>query len=89
VALKLEKQQGKTTFTLQDIVGFLEGGEPVKTIQNMLGSVLFSPDTRQKDWLSSIIWQKLLEAAKENHSLTLNEIRNRDFVLSGKPKLSG
>jgi hypothetical protein len=80
VALKLEKQQGKTTFILQDIVAFLEeGGKPVKTIQNMLGSVLFSLDKEQKEWVSSIVWQKLLEAAKENHSLTLNEIRNRDF----------
>jgi hypothetical protein len=32
-------------------------------------------DKEQKDWLSSIVWQKILEAAKENRSLKLDEIR--------------
>ncbi len=89
VALKLEKQQGKTTFTLQDIVGFLEGGKPVKTIQNMLGTVLLGLDKEQKEWVSSIVWQKLLEAAKETRPITLDEIRNREAPLSENPKTGG
>ena len=74
VALKLEKQQGKTRFTLQDIVEFLGRGKPVKAIQNLLGSVLFSLNKEQKEWISSIVWQKLLEAAKEDKELTLHDV---------------
>jgi len=84
IALKLEKQQGKTRFTLQDIVGFLEGGKPVKTIQNMLGTVLFGSDKDQKEWLSSIVWQKILEASKESRTITLDEIRNREATIVRK-----
>lgn len=77
VALKLEKQQGKASFTLQDIVEFLERRKPTKTIQtiyNMLGFEKSSMDKEQKEWVLSIIWQKLLEAAKENKELTLHDI---------------
>jgi hypothetical protein len=77
VALKLEKQQGKESFTLQDIVEFLERRKPTKTIQtiyNMLGFEKSRMDKEQKEWVLSIIWQKLLEAAKENRELTLHDI---------------
>jgi hypothetical protein len=77
VALKLEKQQGKTSFTLQDIVEFLERRKPTKTIQtiyNMLGFEKSRMGKEQKEWVLSIIWQKLLEAAKEDKELTLYDI---------------
>jgi hypothetical protein len=77
VALKLEKQQGKTSFTLQDIVEFLERRKPSKTIQtiyNLLGFEKSRMDKEQKEWVLSIIWQKLLEAAKEDRELTLYDI---------------
>ncbi len=77
VALKLEKQQGKTRFTLQDIVEFLERRKPTKTIQaiyNMLGFEKSRMDKEQKEWVLSIIWQKLLEAAKEDRELTFYDI---------------
>jgi hypothetical protein len=31
-------------------------------------------DKEQREWVSSIIWQKLLEAAKEDKELTLYDI---------------
>jgi hypothetical protein len=37
VALKLEKRQGKTTFSFQDVVEFLGQKKPVKAIRNILG----------------------------------------------------
>jgi len=77
VALKLEKQQGKTCFTLKDVVEFLERRKPTKTIQtiyNMLGFEKSKMDKEQKEWVLSIIWQKLLEAAKEDKELTLHDV---------------
>jgi hypothetical protein len=74
VALRVEKQQGKIMFSLQDIVEFLGRGKPVKTIQNMLKFGDSRMDKEQREWVSSIIWQKLLEAAKEDEELTLYDI---------------
>jgi hypothetical protein len=36
--------------------------------------VLFSLNKEQKEWISSIVWQKLLEAAKEDKELTLHDV---------------
>ncbi len=77
VALKLEKQQGEIMFSLQDIVEFLERRKPTKTIQtiyNMLGFEKLKMDKEQKEWVLSLIWQKLLEAAKEDRELTFYDI---------------
>jgi hypothetical protein len=77
VALKLEEQQGKTSFTLQDIVEFLERRKPSKTIQTIYNMLKFEKsrmDKEEKEWVLSIIWQKLLEAAKEDKELTLYDI---------------
>jgi len=74
VALKLEKQQGKTSFTLQDIVEFLGRRKPVKNIQNLLESMMVRLDKEQKEWVSSIVWRKLLEDAKEDKELTFYDI---------------
>ncbi len=77
VALRLEKQQGKIMFSLQDIVEFLERRKPTKTIQtiyNILGFEKSGMDKEQKEWVLSLIWQKLLEAAKEDRELTFYDI---------------
>jgi hypothetical protein len=75
VALKLEKRQGKTTFSLQDIVEFLGQKKPVKAIRNILGHISPRMGKDQEEWIYSIVWQKLQEAAKEDRNLTLNEVR--------------
>jgi hypothetical protein len=77
VALKLEKQQGKIVFSLRDIVKFLERQKPKKTIQtiyNMLGFEKSRMGKEQDEWVISIVWQKLLEAAKEDKEFTLHDI---------------
>jgi hypothetical protein len=75
VAMKLEKRQGKTTFSFQDIVEFLGQKKPVKAIRNILGHMNLKMGKEQEEWIYSIVWQKLVEAAKEDRILTLNEIR--------------
>jgi len=74
VALKIGEQQGKILFSLQDIVEFIGKRRTVKTIQTLLGSMMVRLDKEQKEWISSIIWQKLLEAAKEGKELTFYDI---------------
>jgi hypothetical protein len=75
VALRLEKQQGKIMFSLQDVVEALERQKPMKTIQNIQNMLkLGNMDKEQREWVSSIIWQKLLEASKEDKELTLYDI---------------
>ncbi len=74
VALKLAKQQEKIMFSLQDILEFVGKRKPVKNIQTLLGSMMGRLDKEEKEWLSSIIWQKLLEAAKEDKELTFYDI---------------
>jgi len=60
---------------LQVVMEYMEKKNPIKTIQHTLATELSAYDKEQKYWLSTIIWQKLLEAAKENRSITLDEIR--------------
>jgi hypothetical protein len=77
VALKLEEQQGKTSFTLKDIVEFLERRKPTKTIQTIYNMLKFEKSRmskEQKEWVISIIWEKLLEASKEDRELTFYDI---------------
>lgn len=59
---------------LQVAVEYMEKKNPIKTIQHTLASELHEYGKEQKDWLSSIVWQKLLEAAKENRSFTLDDV---------------
>jgi hypothetical protein len=75
VALKLEKKQGKRTFSLQDIVEFLGRRNPVQAIRDVLGNKKLRMGREQEEWIYSIVWQKLQEATKEDRNLTLNEIR--------------
>jgi hypothetical protein len=74
VALKIGEQQGKILFSLQDIVEFIEKRKSVKTIQTLLGSMMVRLDKKQKEWMSSIVWQKLLEAVKQDKELTFYDI---------------
>ncbi len=60
---------------LQVVIEYMEKKNPIKTIQHTLTSELNEYDKEQKDWLSSILWQKLLEAAKENRNFTLDDVR--------------
>jgi hypothetical protein len=75
VALKLEKRQGKKTFSLQDIVEFLGRRNPLEAIRDVLGNKKLRMGKEQEEWIYSIVWQKLQEAAKEDRTLTLREIR--------------
>jgi hypothetical protein len=59
---------------LQVAVEYTEKKDPIKTIQHTLASELNKYNKEQKDWLSSIVWQKLLEAVKENRSFTLDDV---------------
>jgi hypothetical protein len=74
VALKLAKNQGKKTVSLQDIVGFLGKRNPVKDIRDLLGNRKLRMGKEQEEWIYSIVWQKLQEAAKEDKKLTLHDI---------------
>jgi hypothetical protein len=76
-AKRLEKHKGRIAKEkpLQVVMEYMEKKNPIKTIQHTLATELSAYDKEQKDWLSSIVWQKLLEAAKENRSITLDEIR--------------
>jgi hypothetical protein len=74
VALKIGEQRGEILFSLQDIVEFVGKRRTVKTIQTLLGSMMVRLDKEQKEWVSSIVWQKLLEAAKEDKELTFYDI---------------
>ncbi len=74
VALKIGEQQGEILFSLQDIVEFIEKRKTVKTIQTLLGSMMVRLNKEEKEWLSSIVWQKLLEAAKEDRELTFYDL---------------
>jgi hypothetical protein len=76
-AKRMEKHKGSIAREkpLQVAVEYMEKKNPIKTIQHTLATELNRYDKKQKDWLSSIIWQKLLSASKENRSITLDEIR--------------
>jgi hypothetical protein len=77
VARRMGKHKGwiAREHPLQVVMEYMEKKDPIKTIQHTLASELNEYDTEQKGWLSSIIWQKLLEAAKENCPLSPDEIR--------------
>jgi len=76
-AKRVEKQKGRIARErpLQVVMEYMEKRNPRKTIQHTLATEVKMYDKEQKEWLSSIIWQKLLEASKENRSITLEEIR--------------
>jgi hypothetical protein len=76
IAKRMEKQKGRIAKEkpLQVVMEYMEKKDPIRTIQHTLATELSPYDKKQKEWLSSIIWQKLLEAAKENRSITLDEI---------------
>ncbi len=62
-------------YPLQAVMKYMERRNPIKVIQQTLTLELRRYDKKQKDWLSSIIWQELLKAEKGNFSFTLDEIR--------------
>jgi hypothetical protein len=82
LAKQMEKHKGSIAKEkpFQVVMEFMEKGDPIKKIQQILEVELKNYgkeryDKEQIDWLSSIVWQKLLEAAQENRSITLDEIR--------------
>uniref|UniRef100_A0A7C5SZ94 Uncharacterized protein n=1 Tax=Thermocrinis ruber TaxID=75906 RepID=A0A7C5SZ94_9AQUI len=77
IAQRMKKHKGwiAEEYPLKVVMEYMDKKDPIKTIQHTLASELGKYDKEQKDWLSSIVWQKLLEASKENRSITLNEIR--------------
>lgn len=75
IARRLEKHKWLAReLPLQVVVEYVGKKDPIKTIQHTLASELNEYDKEQKDWLSSIVWQKLLETSKENRSITFDEI---------------
>jgi len=82
LAKQMEKHKGSIAREkpFQVAIEFMERNDPIQTIQHILATELKNYgkeryEKEQTDWLSSIVWQKLLEAAKENHNITLDEIR--------------
>jgi hypothetical protein len=82
LAKQMEKHKGSIAREkpFQVVMEFMEKDDPIKIIQHILEAELKNYgkeryDKEQIDWLSSIVWQKLLEATKENRSMTLDEIR--------------
>jgi hypothetical protein len=77
IARRRERHEGWIAIEkpLQVAVEYMEKKNPIKTIQHTLASELNEYGKEQKDWLSSILWQKLLSASKENRSFTLDDVR--------------
>ncbi len=82
VAKQMEKHKGSIAREkpFQIVMEFMEKDDPIKTVQHILEAELKNYgkeryEKEQIDWLSSIVWQKLLEAEKENRPITLDEIR--------------
>jgi hypothetical protein len=76
IAKRMEKHKGRIAREkpLQVVMEYMEKKNPIKEIQHTLAIELSAYDKKQKEWLSSIVWQKISEAAKENRSLTLDDI---------------
>ncbi|MFZ8784681.1 hypothetical protein [Thermocrinis sp.] len=76
VAERMEKHKGRIVREkpLQVVMEYMEKKNPIKAIQHMLAIDLSMYDKEQKEWLSSIVWQKLLDASEENRHITLDEI---------------
>jgi hypothetical protein len=72
----MEKHKGRIVREkpLQVVMEYMEKKNPIKAIQHMLAIDLSMYDKEQKEWLSSIVWQKLLDASEENRHITLDEI---------------
>jgi hypothetical protein len=76
-AKQMEKHKGSIAREkpFQVAMEFMEKDDPIKTIQHILATELKNYGKErygkeQIDWLSSIVWQKLLEAAKETRPIT-------------------